>query len=74
MFDKLQELYNEISGREDIKLDPQMKLKDLELSSLGLVQLICAIEDEFDIEISNKDLKSFKSVKNVVEYLEKVIG
>lgn len=73
MFDKLQELYNEISGREDIKLDPQMKLKDLELSSLGLVQLICAIEDEFDIEISNKDLKSFKSVKNVVDYLEKVI-
>lgn len=74
MFDKLQELYNEISGREDIKLDPQMKLKDLELSSLGLVQLICAIEDEFDIEISNADLKNFKSVNNVVEYLEKVIG
>jgi acyl carrier protein len=74
MFEKLQQLYNDISGREDIKLDPQMKLKDLELSSLGLVQLICAIEDEFDIEISNKDLKSFKSVKNVVDYLEKVIG
>jgi acyl carrier protein len=74
MFDKLQELYNEISGREDIKLDPQMKLKDLELSSLGLVQLICSIEDEFDIEISNKDLKSFKSVKNVVDYLEKLMG
>ena len=74
MFEKLQQLYNDISGREDIKLDPQMKLKDLDLSSLGLVQLICAIEDEFDIEISNKDLKSFKSVKNVVDYLEKVIG
>ena len=70
----LNQLYNDVSGREDIKLDPQMKLKDLELSSLGLVQLICAIEDELDIEISNKDLKSFKSVKNVVDYLEKVIG
>ncbi len=74
MFDKLQQIYNDISGREDIKLDPQMKLNDLELSSLGLVQLICAIEDEFDIEISNKELKSFKSVKNVVDYLEKIIG
>lgn len=74
MFEKLQQLYNEISGREDIKLNPQMKLKDLELSSLGLVQLICAIEDEFDIEISNKDLKNFKSVKNVVDYLEKLMG
>lgn len=74
MFEKLQQIYNDISGRTDIKLDSQMKLKDLELSSLGLVQLICAIEDEFDIEISNKDLKNFKSVKNVVDYLEKIIG
>lgn len=74
MFDKLQEIYNDVSGRTDIELNLQMKLKDLELSSLGLVQLICAIEDEFDIEISNADLKSFKTVKNVVDYLEKVIN
>lgn len=73
MFEKLQQLYNEVSGRTDIVLNPQMKLKDLELSSLGLVQLICAIEDEFDIEISNSSLKGFKSVKNVVDYLEKIV-
>lgn len=71
MFNQLQELYNDIAGRTDLVLSPQMKLKELELSSLGLVQLICAIEDEFDIEISNADLKSFKTVKNVVDYLEK---
>lgn len=74
MFDKLQEIYNDVSGRTDIELNLQMKLKDLELSSLGLVQLICAIEDEFDIEISNADLKSFKTVKNVVDYLEKIVN
>ena len=74
MLTELQKLFNEVVGREDIELTLKTKLKDLPLSSLGLVQLICAIEDEYDIEISNADMKKFKTVKDVVEYLEKVVN
>ena len=74
MLTELQKLFNDVVGREDIELTPKMKLKDMPLSSLGLVQLICAIEDEYDIEISNADMKKFKTVKDVVEYLEKTVG
>lgn len=74
MLEQLQKIYNEITGTEDLVLSPKMKLTDLRLSSLGLIQLICAIEDEYDIEVLNSDMKSFKTVKNVVEYLEKKIG
>lgn len=73
MLAELQKLFNDVVGREDIELTLKTKMKDLPLSSLGLVQLICAIEDEYDIEISNADMKKFKTVKDVVEYLEKVI-
>ena len=72
MLTELQNIFNDVVGRKDIKLTPKTKLKDLPLSSLGLVQLICALEDEYDIEISNADLKSFKYVKDVVEYLKKI--
>ena len=72
MLTELQKLFNDVVGREDIELTLKTKLKDLPLSSLGLVQLICAMEDEYDIEISNADMKKFKSVKDVAEYLEKV--
>ena len=71
MLEQLQELFNEVAGRTDLTLTPQMRLEQLALSSLGLIQLICAIEDEFDLEISNTELRSFKTVKNVVDYLEK---
>ena len=74
MLTELQKLFNDIVGREDIELTQKTKLKELPLSSLGLVQLICAMEDEYDIEISNADMKKFKSVKDVVEYLEKVVS
>lgn len=73
MLTELQKLFNDVVGREDIELTLKTKMKDLPLSSLGLVQLICAIEDEYDIEISNADMKKFKTVKDVVEYLERVI-
>ncbi len=74
MLKELQNLFNEVVGRTDIELTYKTKMKDLPLSSLGLVQLICAIEDEYEIEISNADMKKFKSVKDVVEYLERVVN
>lgn len=73
MLTELQKLFNDVVGREDIELTLKTKLKELPLSSLGLVQLICAMEDEYYIEISNADMKKFKTVKDVVEYLEKVV-
>ena len=74
MLTELQKLFNDVVGREDIDLTLKTKMKDLPLSSLGLVQLICAMEDEYDIEISNADMKKFKTVKDVVEYLERVVN
>lgn len=73
MLSQLQELFNGIIGCTDVELNLKTKVKDLPLSSLGLVQLICALEDEFDIEISNADMKSFKTVKDVADYLEKTL-
>ncbi|MBE6785389.1 MAG: acyl carrier protein [Ruminococcaceae bacterium] len=74
MLAELQKLFNDVAGREDIELTPKTRLKDLPLSSLGLVQLICAIEDEYDIEVSNSAMKSFKTVKDVAQYLEKTVS
>ncbi|MBR2413051.1 MAG: acyl carrier protein [Clostridia bacterium] len=73
MLSELQELFNGILGTTDVELNKKTRIKDLPLSSLGLVQLICAMEDEYDIEISNSDMKSFKTVKDVVDYLEKTL-
>ena len=70
MLEELQKLFNDVVGREDIELTLKTKMKDLPLSSLGMVQLICAIEDEYDIEVSNADMKKFKTVKDVVDYID----
>lgn len=72
MIQKLQEIVEELTGRNDVVITSNMKLeKNLGLNSLTVVGLICAIEDEFDIEISNSAIKKFKTVKDVIDYIEK---
>ncbi len=74
MLERLQLVFNNVTGRTDIVISYKTKLnnKEFNLSSFALIQLICAIEDEFDIEIPNSQIKKFKTVKDLADYIEKV--
>ncbi len=43
---------------------------DLGLNSFELFEMICAVEDKYDIEISEKDFPLLVTVRDVVKYLE----
>ncbi len=42
---------------------------DLQVDSLGMVRVLAAIEDEFDMDISDDDAESIKSVGDMVYYV-----
>jgi acyl carrier protein len=44
---------------------------DLGADSLDLVELIMSMEEEFDIDIDDKDAEKLKTVQDVLDYLEK---
>lgn len=71
IMEKLQELVRNALGSDDIVLTVKTKFQDLGLSSFGMVQLVCAIEDEFDIEIPNAAIKSINNVPAAVKLLKK---
>lgn len=71
MLEKLEKIFGEVTGVADIELTEKTKIKKIaNVSSLTMVQLICAIEDEFDIEIPNSQIKKFKTVKDVISFIE----
>ena len=71
MLEKLEKIFCEVTGVADIELTEKTKIKKIaNVSSLTMVQLICAIEDEFDIEIPNSQIKKFKTVKDVISFIE----
>lgn len=72
MIDRIEKIFTEVTGKKDISITPKTRLdSSLGISSLGLIQLICAIEDEFDIEIPNSAIKKFKTVSDVINFIEK---
>lgn len=54
---------------EKITLDAKLK-DDLNLDSLDSVELIMSAEEEFGIEIPDEDVMNFKTVNDIVNYIE----
>ena len=52
VFEKVKSLFEEELGIESEKITMEAKLEeDLEIDSLGIVEVVMAFEDEFEIEI-----------------------
>lgn len=49
-------------------------VSDLELDSFGLMEMVMAFEDEFHIEIPDRDLRLLDTVQDVMMYLEEKTG
>lgn len=57
----------------EINMDTSF-VNDLEADSIGLVELIMGIEDEYEIEIDDENAEKIKTVRDAVEYLEAIIN
>lgn len=70
-FEKLQNLVVEGLGvsKEKVTLEADLSA-DLGADSLDAVELIMAIEDEFDITIDDEVAQSFKTIKEIVDFIE----
>jgi NADH dehydrogenase (ubiquinone) 1 alpha/beta subcomplex 1 len=54
----------------DEQIEKAASFKDVGIDSLDSIELIVAIEDEFDIELNEKRLEDdIKNIKDLVEYL-----
>jgi len=55
---------------EDIKPESRL-IEDLEADSLDIVEMVMQLEDRFGLQIPESAFEELKTVKDVVEYLEK---
>ncbi len=46
-------------------------MDDLGADSLDTVELVMALEEEFDIEISDEDAEKIQTVQNAIDYVSK---
>jgi len=71
VFEKIREIIVEQLGAEEDEITMNTHLmKDLEADSLDAVEIIMAIEDEFDIEVADEDAEKFQTISDIVKYVE----
>lgn len=49
-------------------------INDLGLNSLDLVNIVVEFEEEFDIEVPDREIKNFVTIGDVTEYLKNKCG
>ena len=74
VFEKVKVLFVEDLGIDESKVTMDAKLEeDLEIDSLGIVEVVMAFEDEFDIEIDDEELADVSTVGQAVNLLHSKI-
>ena len=71
MLKKVIEIISNYQGIEPKSINEDSKLiSDIGLSSFDVVSLVCEFEQEFGISIPDRDIKKFKIIKDVVDYIK----
>ena len=71
IFEKVKEIIVEQLGVAETAITPDASfIDDLGADSLDIVELIMALEEEFDLEIPDSDAEKVVTVGDVVEYIK----
>ena len=75
MLEKLREIIRKYTRfKEAVITGDTVIQNDLGLNSFEFVELICEVEEKFDVEIPDRSLDGFKTVKDVIDFLEGAIN
>ncbi|HHX48808.1 MAG TPA: acyl carrier protein [Clostridiales bacterium] len=71
MLDKLKNILNEQMEIDTSNITPETRLiEDLKADSIDLMQMVMAVEIEFDVIFEDSDIKKLKTVGDVMSFLE----
>lgn len=75
IFEKVKEIIADTMGipEDEIHLDSDL-VDDLGADSIDAVELSISIEEEFDLDIDDDTITRFKTVEDIVDYLENMKG
>ena len=75
MLEKMKEIIADQLGvsEDEVTLEASF-IDDLGADSLDIVELIMALEEEFDIEIPDADAEKVVTVNDVVEYIKEHVA
>ena len=70
--DRIKQIVAEQLGVDENQVTTEASfMDDLGADSLDTVELVMALEEEFDVEISDEDAEKIQTVQNAIDYISK---
>ncbi|OLR56344.1 acyl carrier protein [Hornefia porci] len=67
-FEKIKEIMVDTLSCDGEKIRPEARIaEDLSIDSLDAVELVMALEEEFDIKIPDEELSNMKTVQDIAD-------
>jgi acyl carrier protein len=70
----LRKLVAKITRKADVVLAPNTTFKELGADSLDVVQIMVALEEAFDIELVDEDMKAIANMGGFIDYVKKKVA
>ena len=70
MLELIQSIIYEVTGKKNVTYDTDF-IKDLELTSFDVMNIVCAFEEHFDTTIPTRDVWNMHQVKDVLDYIRR---
>lgn len=72
MVDKVKSIIGDYLGIKAEKINMDMDLiKDLNINSYDIMAIVGEFEEAFKIQVPDRDIRNFKNVQDIVNYMEK---
>ena len=68
------EIVTKITRKPDINFTPTTTFKDLNADSLDIVQILVRLEDTYDIEIQDEELREVANMGDFIDYIKRKIA
>ena len=70
MLNLIRTIIFQVTGKEGLTYDTDF-VQDLGLNSFDIMNVVCAFEEHFDMEIPTRDVWQMRQVKDVIDYIKK---
>jgi acyl carrier protein len=70
----LRKIVAKIIRKEDVVLTPTTSFKELGADSLDVVQVLVALEETYDIELVDEELKAITDMGSFIAYVKKKVA
>ena len=69
MLELVQEIIYNVTGKQNITYETDF-IKDLQLTSFDVMNIVCAFEDRLNVDIPPRDVWQLHQVKDVIAYMQ----